>query len=274
MTYLIFYLINPKFTDELMKTDTIGYVLSYSFPEEMKLLEQLNTTSNPTLLHFYRGCHDIEPEERYELRLMRAQGTYSIGKYLQNLSGSSKNVLMSAVRYDGLGNLECLFGDIGPLCVERAEDKLNDKETKEKEKVIDEEGPITGSPCIDLSRPTYINSSSSSNSSNRGGSDSIQKVSIEGNRKRKIESVSTSSSAGQHSVGSMDTPLVPLSTALAEHLVPTLLTVWSPLKKLMLLFQSKILLSNDIMPTSTSRSSTHFILFNCLCSLHSALYPS
>lgn len=261
-----------------MKTDTIGYVLSYSFPEETKLLEQLDTTSNPTLLHFYRGCRDIEPEERYELRLMRAQGTYSIGKYLQNLSGSSKNVLMSAVRYDGLGNLECLFGDIGPLCVERAEDKLNDKETKEKEKgkVIDEEGPITGSPCIDLSRPTYINSSSSNNSSNRGGSDSMRKESIEGNRKRKIESISTSTSAGQQSIGGMDTPIVSLSTALAEHLVPTLITVWSPLKKLMLLFRSKIFLSNDIMPTSTStsRSSTHFILFYCLCSLHSVLYLS
>lgn len=236
----------------------MGYVLSYSFPEEMRLLERLDTTSNPTLLHFYRGCRDIEPEERHELRLMRAQGTYSIGMYLQNLSSPSKNILMSAVRFDGLGDLECLFDDMDPLCVEKAEDESNDKETKEK--VIDGEGPITGSPCIDLSRLTYNNSSSSSSS--RG--DSMQKESLEGSRKRTIESISTSTStrAGQQSVGSMDTPLVPLSTALAEQLVPTLLTVWSPLKKLMLLFQSKILLSNDVITTSTSRSSTNFIIIH------------
>ena len=242
----------------------MGYVLSHSFPEEMKLLERLDTTSNPTLLHFYRGCRDIELEERHELRLMRAQGTYSIGKYLQNLSSPSKNVFMSAVRSDGPGDLECLFDDMDSFCVEKTEDELNDKETKEK--MIDEEGPITGSPCIDLFRPTYNNSSSSSssNSSSRGVSDSMHKESLEGIRKRTIENISTSTStrAGQQSVGSMDTPLVPLSTALAEQFVPTLLTVWSPLKKLMTLFQSKILLSNDVITTLTSRSPTNFMIIH------------
>jgi hypothetical protein len=210
----------------------------------MKLLDRLEATSNPTLLHFYRGCRNVDPGERYEVRLMRVQGTYSLGKYLQNLSGASKSQPLSAVSVTKCGDLVCLFDDIATLCVDK--EKLSDKERRKRE--IEEEGVGKSSPFIDLSQRS--NSNSDSFSGSKGDQNSTHIEDLEGSRKRTIDSISTSASAGQQSVESKGGNLahvMPLSTALAEHLAPALVSLWTPLKNFMLCLQSKIHLSNDVM---------------------------
>jgi hypothetical protein len=241
----------------------------------MELLDQLEATSNPTLLHFYRGCRNVDPGERYEVRLTRVQGTYSLGKYLQNLSGPSKIHPLSAVSLTECGDLVCLFDDVATLSVEK--EKLSDKDRRKKE--IEEDGESKSSPFIDLSQRsnsntnTNSNTKSNSNSCSKGGQNSTHDEDLEGSRKRTIDSISMS--AGHSSVESKRGTLahvVPLSTALTEYLVPALMNVWTPLRNFMLCFQSKIHLSNDVM--SNKRCATYNfyivtvffgILAMCLC---------
>ena len=217
----------------------------------MELLDQLEATSNPTLLHFYRGCRNVDPGERYEVRLTRVQGTYSLGKYLQNLSGPSKIHPLSAVSLTECGDLVCLFDDIATLSVE--EKKVSDKDRRKKE--IEEEGGVKSSPFIDLSQRSNSNNNTESNiksnsdSCSNGGQNSTHNEDLEGSRKRTIDSISMS--AGHPSVEYKKGTLahvVSLSSALTEHLVPSLMNVWTPLRNFMLCFQSKIHLSNDAMP--------------------------
>ena len=242
--------------------DTLGYILSFSFPEEIKLLERMDATLNPTLLHFYRGCRNVDPDERHELRLMRVQGTYSLGKYLQNLSGLSKNVPLSAVSSVDSGDLICLFDDTATLCVEK--EKVGDKDKeKERERDVGEEDLIRSSPCIDLTQRSNSHNSTYSSSNSKDGNGSKNSEQLEGSRKRTIESISTS--AGQQSIeskGAQLSPAVTLSAALTEDLVPALLAVWAPLKEFMLCFQSRVLLSNDVMSNNRYSYFLHIVLIN------------
>jgi hypothetical protein len=195
---------------------------------------------------------------------MRVLGTYSLGKYLQNLSGPSKVHPLSAVNLTECGDLVCLFDDIATLSVEK--ERLSDKDRRKK--VIEEEGGIKSSPFIDLSQRSNSNTNSNSNScsGSKDGQNSTHVEDPEGSRKRTIDSISMS--AGHPSVeikrGTL-AHVMPLSAALTEHLVPALVNLWSPLRKFMLCFQSKIHLSNDIMSNKRYTTCSFYFYFRAMC---------